>query len=205
MGTYESQSRATMSWWVSGSWKVATYRSQSLLALQQPPSDCPNKPTNPSRNKSINKQDLLLQRVDNGLLDLVDLQCHKDENTSASNYNRQIEFHSRLNVSLIRNNVAAQMTTYISNRALRKKGVCGGESRLACKNKKLGENFIARKPRGETPEYSSSLIYKRMHLSGDGHESKAPLISNPVEGGPPFKMKSSLQTNVLSNNMFDTF
>lgn len=51
------------------------------------------------------------------------------------------------------------------------------------------DSFIVHKPRGETPEYSSSLQYKRMELSGDGHESKAQLISNPVEGGLPYKMK----------------
>ena len=41
----------------------------------------------------------------------------------------------------------------------------------------------------EKTEYSLSLQYKRMELSGDGHESKAQLISNPVEGGLPYKMK----------------
>lgn len=51
------------------------------------------------------------------------------------------------------------------------------------------DSFIVHKPRGETPEYSLSLRYKRMELSGDGHESKAQLISNPVEGGLPYKMK----------------
>lgn len=49
--------------------------------------------------------------------------------------------------------------------------------------------FIVRKPWGEIPEYSSSLRYKRMELSGDGHESKAQLIWNPVQGGLPYKMK----------------
>lgn len=51
------------------------------------------------------------------------------------------------------------------------------------------DSFIVHKPRGETPEYSLSLRYKRMQLSGDGHESKTQLISNPVEGGLPYKMK----------------
>lgn len=80
----------------------------------------------------------------------------------------------------------------------KKKGEDGGLQR----NFRDVDSFIVHKPRGETPEYSLSLRYKRMELSGDGHESKAQLISNPVEGGLPYKMKVLLQTNILTITVY---
>lgn len=69
------------------------------------------------------------------------------------------------------------------------------------------DSFIVREPRGETPEYSSSSRYKRMELSGDGHESKTRLISNPVEGGggAALRDESSLQTNILTITVYIFF
>lgn len=64
------------------------------------------------------------------------------------------------------------------------------------------DSFIVHKPWGETPEYSLSLQYKRMKLSGDGHESKAQLISNPVEGGLPYKMKVLANKHFNNNSLY---
>lgn len=61
------------------------------------------------------------------------------------------------------------------------------------------DSFIVLEPWGEISEYSLSLRYKRMKLSGDGHESKTQLISNPVQGGLLYKMKV-LNKQTLNNN-----
>lgn len=41
-----------------------------------------------------------------------------------------------------------------------------------------------------------------MELSGDGHESKALLISNPVEGGLPYKMKVLYKQHFNNNSLY---
>lgn len=64
------------------------------------------------------------------------------------------------------------------------------------------DSFIVHKPRGGSLEYSLSSRYKRMELSGDGHESKAQLISNPVEGWAALQDESSLQTNILTITVY---
>lgn len=87
---------------------------------------------------------------------------------------------------------------YISNRAHKKKGE--GEGGGLQRNFHDVDSFIVHKPRGETPEYSLSLQYKRMELSGDGHESKAQMIS--CGGWAAIQDESSLQTNILTITVY---
>lgn len=82
-----------------------------------------------------------------------------------------------------------QLCLFQTEHSRRKKKERGKEGGALQRNFHDVDCFIVHKPRGETPEYSSSQRYKRMELSGEGHESKAQLISNPVEGGLPYKMK----------------